>query len=107
MLTRSQLALINLNKGSQLEQATIEKGEKRYNVQFSKVTKNWSSKPLKKLKDHSYLHQVVKEPIECVSKSECLERPVIPNLPRNIALTPKPEKAVIINSQISWFGKNT
>ena len=106
MLTRSQLAVMDFNEESQLEQATTEKGEKRYNVQFSKVTKNWSSKPLKKPKDHSYLRQIVKETIECASKSECLERPVIPNLPKNIASTPKPEKTVIINSQISRFGKN-
>ena len=95
---------MDFNEGSNLEQATTEKGDKRYNVQFSKVTKNWSSKPIKKQKDRSYLHQMVKETIECASKNERFERAVIPNLPKNIAPTPKPEKSVIIQNQISRFG---
>ena len=47
VLARSQLAKIDFNEGSNLEQATTEKGEKRYNEQFSKITK-------------SYLHRMVK-----------------------------------------------
>ena len=105
MLTKSQLAIMDFNEGSNLEQAKTEKGEKRYNVQFSKVTKNWSSKPVKKEKNRSYLHQMIKETIECASKNECLERPVITNLPKNIASVPKPEKSLFIQNQISRFGK--
>jgi len=96
---------MDFNEGSHLEQATTEKGEKRYNVQFSKITKNWSSKPLKKEKDRSYLHQMVKETLECASKNEIFEKPVLPNLPKNIASIPKPEKSLIIQNQISRFGK--
>ena len=47
MLAKSQLAIMDFNKGSYFEEATTEKGEKRYNVQFSKITKIWSSKPIK------------------------------------------------------------
>ena len=36
MLTRSQLAITDFNERSNLEQATTEKGEKRYNVHFFK-----------------------------------------------------------------------
>ena len=70
MLARSQLAMMSFNEGSSLEQATAEKGEKRYEVQFSKITKNWSSKPIKKEKDRSYLHRMVKETVECVKEKE-------------------------------------
>ena len=105
MLTRSQLAIMDFSEGSNLEQTTTEKGEKHYNVQFSKVTKNWSSKPVKKEKNRSYLHQMIKETIECASKNGCLERPVITNLPKNIASVPTPEKSLIIQNQISRFGK--
>jgi len=42
MLTRSKHAIMDFNEGSHLEQATTEKGEKSYNVQYSKITKNWS-----------------------------------------------------------------
>ena len=34
------------NESSQLEQATIQVGGKRYNLNFSKITKNWSSKSI-------------------------------------------------------------
>ena len=105
MLTRSQVAIMDFNEGSNQERATTEKGEKRYNVQFSKVTKNWSSQPVKKEKNRSYLHKMIKETIECASKNECLERPVFTNLPKNIASVPKPEKSLIIQNQISRFGK--
>ena len=44
------IATVDFNEGSNLEQATTEKGEKRYNVQFSKISKSWSSKPIKKKK---------------------------------------------------------
>ena len=68
MLARTQLAIMDFDKGSNLEQVAIEKGEKRYNVQFSKITKSWSLKRIKKEKGRSYLHCKVKEDIECVKK---------------------------------------
>ena len=68
MLARTQLAIMDFDKGSNLEQVATEKGEKRYNVQFSKITKSWSLKPIKKEKGRSYLHCKVKEAIECVKK---------------------------------------
>lgn len=104
MITRSQLAIMDFNEGSNLEQATTKKGEKRYNVQFSKITKSWSAKPVKKEKDRGYLHQMVKETIESAGKSNLLEKPLIPTIPKNIASTPKPNKKDVIENQISRFG---
>ena len=104
MLARSQLAIMDFNEESNLEQATTEKGEKRYNVQFSKITKSWSSKPIKKEKDRSYLHRMVKEIVECVKKKQCPEKPLVPDLPKNIASIPKPDKTVVIENQRSRFG---
>ena len=91
MLARIQIAIIHFNEGSILEQATTEKGEKRYNVQFSKITKSWSSKPIIKENDRSYLHRMVKETVECVKKKERPEKPLVPDLPKNIASIPKPD----------------
>ena len=68
MLARSQLATMDFNEGSNLEQVTTKEGEKGYNVQFSKITKSWYLKPIKKEKDGSYLHRMVKETVECVKK---------------------------------------
>ena len=104
MLARSQLAIMDFNEESNLEQATTEKGEKRYNVQFSKITKSWSSKPIKKEKDRSYLHRMVKETVECVKKKQRPEKPLVPDLPKNIASIPKPDKTVAIENQRSRFG---
>ena len=104
MLSGSQLAIVDFNEGSNLEQATTEKGEKRYNMQFSKITKNWSSKPTKKEKYRSYLHRMVKETVEmCKEKKEHPEKPLVPDLPKNIASILKPDKTVVEN-QRSRFG---
>ena len=58
MLTRSQLAVMEFNKGISLEQATTGQGDKRFNVTFSKVTKQWSAKPIKEKRDLGYLHRM-------------------------------------------------
>ena len=92
MLARNQLAIMGFNEGSNLEQATNEKGEKRYNVPFSKISKNWPSKPIKKEKDRSYLHHMAKENVECVKKKEPLEKALVPDSPKNIASILKPDK---------------
>ena len=64
MLIRSQLATMDFNEGISLEQATTGQGDKCFNVTFSKVTKQWSTKPIKEKKDLGYLHQMLKETIE-------------------------------------------
>ena len=73
-------------------------------MQFSKVTKSWSSKPIKKQKDKIFLHQMVKETVEYSFKNEHPKKPVILNLPKNIASTPKPEKSIIVQNHLSRFG---
>ena len=55
MLTRSQLVM-DFNENIFLEQATTGQGGKHFNVTFSKVTKQWSAKPIKDKKDPWYLH---------------------------------------------------
>ena len=80
------------------------KGEKAYNVQFSKITKSWSSKLIKKEKYRRYLHRMVKESVECVTKKERPKKPFVPDLPKNIASIPKPDKTVVIENQRSYFG---
>ena len=42
MIMQGQIAFMDFNKGSELEQTTTKKAEKRYNICFSKVTKLWS-----------------------------------------------------------------
>ena len=95
---------MDFNGGSKLELATTQQGDKRYNINFSKITKSWSSKPIKEKKDQSYLHKMVKETIESAANDQRLENPILPSLPRNIASVPKPEKSKVIQNQLSRFG---
>ena len=44
---------------------------------------------------------MVMETIQYASSKKSLEIPEIPNLPKNIAAIPKPDKQEIINNQIS------
>ena len=103
MITRSQLAVMDFNEGSKIEQATGQ-GDKRYNINISKITKNWCSKLIKGKKDQIYLHKMLKETIESAANDQRLENPILPSLPRNIASVPKPEKSTVIQNQLSRFG---
>ena len=47
MVMRNQLAVLYFNSGSGLEQAGTKSEVKKYNVGFSKISKTWSSKPIK------------------------------------------------------------
>ena len=59
IVMRSQLAVLDFNNTSGLEHARTKSGEKRYNVGYSKITKTWSSKPIKAKNDNSYLKEMV------------------------------------------------
>ena len=61
---------MDFNKRISLEQATTGQGDKRFNVTFSKVTKQWSAQAIKEKKDLRYLHWIVKETIESAAKNE-------------------------------------
>ena len=82
MLTKSQLAVVDFNEGISLEQATTERGDKRFNVTFFKVTKQWSAEPIKEKKDLGYLHPMVKKTIKSAAKNENFNDLVIPKLPK-------------------------
>ena len=71
MLTTCQLAVMDFNEGISLEQATTGQGDKRFNVTFSKVAKQWSAKPIKEKKVLGYLHRMVKETIDSAAKTKC------------------------------------
>ena len=93
---RSQLAVLDFNSGSGLEQTITKSGEKKYNVGFSKITKTWSSKPIKAKIGNSYLKEMVQETIKCTASK-------IPSFPENIVNVQKPNKEEIIKNQISSF----
>ena len=47
MVTRIQLAIIDLNSDSDLPQAKTKGGQGKYNLDYSRKTKWWSSKLIK------------------------------------------------------------
>ena len=100
MITQSQLVVMDFNEGSNLKQATTRQCDKRYNVNFSKITKNWSLKLITEKKDQTYQHKIVKETIESAANHQRLENPILSCLPRNIASVPKPEKSTVIQNQL-------
>ena len=70
MITRSQLVIIDFNRGSELEHGTTKAEEKRYNVCFSKITNSWSSNSIKGKKERPYLKNMVNETIEHASSNK-------------------------------------
>ena len=87
MLARGQLTIMDFNEESNLELAVTENGGKRHKAQFSKVTKNWSSKPIKKQKDKSFLPKMVKEIVEYVFNKEHPKKLVILNFQKTLLQT--------------------
>lgn len=106
MLARNQLAVMDFNEGSNLKQAKTKDGVDQFNVLYSKITKNWTAKPIKEKKDRTYLRNMVLETIQLAREKKTLPLPAIPNLPKNIASTPKPDKLEVIKNQISRFGNS-
>ena len=104
MVTRSQLAIMDFNSGSDLEQAKTREGKDRHNVVFSKVTQLWQAKPIKDKKSRDFLSKLIDRTLEVIKEGEILDLPKLPsNLPENIAPIPKPNKGEVIKKQRSRF----
>ena len=54
MITRSHLAVMDFNSGSNLSQAKTKGGQGKYNFGYSKITKQWSSKAIKVKKEKAH-----------------------------------------------------
>ena len=103
MVTRRQLATLDFTVGSDLKQATTLKGALKYNVAFSKVTQIWSAKLIKEKKSREFLSQFIDRTFEIIEENKVLELPKLPDIPKNIAPIPKPDKNEVIMNQRSRF----
>ena len=103
MMCRSQLAALDFNSGSELDVAETKDGEPRCNVNFSKITTNWSAKPIKEPKTLDTFINLVNRVIEVSENDILLPIPDIPELPKNIAPVEKPSKEEVLSKQISRF----
>ena len=86
MVCRSQLAAIDFNLGANLELSGRE------NLSFSKITKTWSTKPIKVNKDKNKFARMIKRVVSIAESGEILPLPEIPILPKNISLGDRPIK---------------
>ena len=103
MIARTQLAILDFNSGSNLNQATTKEGKKRYNTSFSKMTATWSAKPIKEKKSDGVFQKLIFRTEDLVFKNLELPIPKIPTLLANVGFTPKPKKEDVTTTQISRF----
>lgn len=99
MVSRCKLAAIDFNSGQHLQKAKTKKGDNRYNVCFSKITKTWSAKPIKEAKEFSNFQRLVDENVDAVIPNKTFRDLPTKNLPKNIAPVEKPDKQVFIKNQ--------
>ena len=92
MIVQSQLAAVDFNLGSDLEQKTTKMEKECFDTAFSKIKNYWSAKPIKVVKNREKFHDMVTRSIEVVKMGLHLERAILPVLPQNIASRPKTRK---------------
>ena len=82
MIVRNQLAAVDFNLGSDLEQKTNKMGKECFDKAFSKIANHWSAKPIKVAKNGEKFHNMVARSLEVVKMGLHLERPMLPVLPQ-------------------------
>ena len=91
MIARTQLAVLDHNYSCNQNQARSKSGELRYRYPYSKVSQNWSAKPIMEKKDIKYLHDML-EYVDIIA-SQNVSLALTPDVPMNIA--PKPMPSVL------------
>lgn len=106
MITGSQLAATDFNLGSELSQAKTKSEEKRFIVTCSKVTNDWSGKPIKETKDRSVFKLLVRSVDEVLTNEECFLKPMSPIVSQLTASSEKSCKSTVAAGQqwgFRWF----
>ena len=81
MATRSLLAIMDFNSGSNLPQA--KGGQGKYNFGYLQITKPWSSKPIKVKKDKTHYFEMIDRTVEGIKNKTQLPLPELPqNFPK-------------------------
>ena len=80
-------------------------GKECFDTEFSKITNQWSAKPIKVAKNSEKFHDMVTRSVEVVKMGQHLERAMLPVLPQNTASKPKPGKEEIISKQKTRFSE--
>ena len=75
MVTRIQLVIMDFNSGSDLPQAKAKGSQGKYNFDYLKRTKCWSSKPIKAKKDKTHYFDVIDRTVEGIQNKIQLPLP--------------------------------
>ena len=109
MVARTQLAALDHNANTGREQATSSKGESegelRYKVVYPKRSKQWIAKPIMEQTTRDHLRPILDAIVERKSQNPNDRSATIraPHILRNIALTPRRDKADVIERHVSRF----
>ena len=108
MVARTQLAVIDHNSNTARKQATIvkgsKKGEKKYKVVFPKGKKKWVAKPVMARRSFTFIQNLMEDVLSFNNDGQGnLKMPA--NIPKNIALTPRPTKEEVVQAHRSRMGK--
>ena len=86
---RHQLSVMDHNSGTErdykINSSVVTK------IQYSKSSKCWVSKPVRKKKQKKYLQEMMEKVVEIKAENITLDTPNLPKTPANIAPTPRPE----------------
>ena len=79
---------MDFNSGSDLPQPKTKVGQGKYNLGYLRISKRWSSKPIKVKKDKTHYFEMIDRTVEVIKNKIQLPLPKLPeNLPKNIAPT--------------------
>ena len=105
MIACTQLAVLDNNHNLGGAQATTLAGDPRYRISHPKGRSDWVAKPISEKKAYPYLADMMAQVVEMWVTGTTLPHPDLPNLPRNIAPTPRPQKEEVIARHQSRFSQ--
>ena len=79
------------NSGTEHDYKRNSSGDVVTKIQYSKSSKCWVSKPVRKKKQKKYVHEMIEKVVEISTENITLDIPSLPKTPANIAPTPRPE----------------
>ena len=107
MVARTQLAAIDHNSNTERKQAVlqtgIKRGKARYKSAYTKGGKKWVVKPIKEEKSYEYVNRLLEDTVNECKSGEKQRISIAPNIPKNIAPSPAPDKETLVKKHKSRF----
>ena len=105
MIARTEIAILDFNSGASCEQAETKSGKKRFKLQYSRVSNNWVTKPIKSKKEKTFITDIL-EKIKTLRINETtVEMPDVSVVPKCMYSDSKPNKEEALKIKVSRFNK--